>query len=59
MMKNSVCYSSVPITVQTGLRVHKLALHSNRSHCYAFCSRAALMNTNPASASLILMRNAG
>ena len=59
MMKNTVCYSRVPITVQTCLRVHKLALHSNRSHCYAFRARAALMNTNPASAPVILMRNAG
>ncbi len=59
MMKKTVWYSSVPITVQTGLRVHKLAPHSNRSHCYAFRSRAALMNTNPASAPVILVRNAG
>jgi hypothetical protein len=59
MMKNTVGYSSVPITVQTGLRVHKLALHSNRSNGYAFRSRAALMNTNPASAPVILVRNAG
>ena len=59
MMKNTVGYSSVPITVQIGLRVHKLALHSNRSNGYAFRSRAALMNMNPASALVILMRNAG
>lgn len=59
MMKNSVCYSSVPITVQTGLRVRELALHPNRSHCNAFRSRAALMNKNPASAPVIQVRNAG
>jgi hypothetical protein len=72
MMKNTVGYSSVPITVQispqiafscnlrASLRVHKLALHSNRSNGYAFRSRAALMNTSPpASAAVILMRNAG
>ena len=49
----------MPITVQTGLRVRKLALHSNRSYYYAFRSRAALTNTNPASAPAILVRNAG
>jgi hypothetical protein len=49
----------MPITVQASLRVRKLALHSNRSYCYAFRSRAALANTNPAPASVILMRNAG
>jgi len=47
MINNTVCYSSPPITVQAGLRVRKLALHSNRSYCYAFCSRAALTNTSP------------
>ena len=36
----------MPITVQAGLRVRKLALHSNRSYCYAFRSRAALTNTS-------------
>jgi len=59
MIKDTVCHSSMPITVQTGLRVRKLALHSNRSHCYAFRSRAALANTNPAPAPVILVRNAG
>ena len=59
MFKNTACYSSVPITVQAGLRIRKLALHSNRSYCYAFRSRAALSNTNPASAPVILVRNAG
>jgi hypothetical protein len=48
--KNTVCYSSMPITVQAGLRVRKLALHSYRSYCYAFRFRAALTNTNPAPA---------
>jgi hypothetical protein len=47
MIQNTVCYTSMPITVQAGLRVRKLALHSNRSYCYAFCSRAALTNTSP------------
>jgi len=37
----------MPITVQASLRVRKLALHSNRSYCYAFRSRAALTNTSP------------
>jgi len=59
MVKNTACYSSVPITVQAGLCVRKLALHSNRSYCYAFRSRAALLNTNPAPAPVILVRNAG
>ena len=47
MFSNTVCYSSMPITVQASLRVRKLALHSNRSYCYAFRSRAALTNTSP------------
>ena len=47
MIKNTVCYSSKPITVQASLRVRKLALHSNRSYGYAFRSRAALTNTSP------------
>ena len=47
MIKNTVCYSSMPITVQAGLHVRKLALHSNRSYGYAFRSRAALTNTGP------------
>ena len=59
IVENTVCYSSMPITVQAGLRVRKLALHSNRSYCYAFRSRAALTNTNPAPAPVILVRNAG
>ncbi len=50
MINKTVCYSSMPITVQAGLRVRKLALHSNRSYGYAFRSRAALTNTNPAPA---------
>jgi hypothetical protein len=72
MINNTACYSSPPITVQAGPRVRKLALHSNRSYCYAFCSRAALTNTSPpvspggetgglhpAPAPVILVRNAG
>jgi hypothetical protein len=59
MFRNTVCYSSMPITVQAGLHIRKLALHSNRSHGYAFRSRAALTNTNPAPDSVILVRNAG
>ena len=59
MIKNTACYSSAPITVQAGLRVRKLALHSNRSDGYAFRSRAALANTNPAPTPVILVRNAG
>jgi hypothetical protein len=59
MIKSSECYSGMPITVQASLRVRKLALHSNRSYCYAFRSRAALTNTNPAPAPAILVRNTG
>jgi hypothetical protein len=44
---NTVCYSSMPITVQASLRARKLALHSNRSYGYAFRSRAALTNASP------------
>ncbi|MGB5643593.1 MAG: hypothetical protein WBO16_10955, partial [Gammaproteobacteria bacterium] len=58
MTQNTVCYTSLPITVQAGLRVRKLALHSNRSYRYAFRSRAALTNTSPR-ATVILARNAG
>jgi hypothetical protein len=58
MIKNTAHYSRVPVTVQAGLRVRKLALHSNRSYGYAFRSRAALSNSNPAPAPVILMRNA-
>ena len=47
MLKNTVCYSIMPITAQAGLRVRKLALYSNRSYCYAFRSRAAPTNTSP------------
>jgi len=47
MFRNAECYSSMPITVQAGLHIRKLALHSNRSYCYAFRSRAALTNTSP------------
>ena len=47
MLKNTECYSIMPITVQAGLRVRKLTLHSNRSYCYAFRSRAALTTTSP------------
>ena len=47
MIKITVCFSSMPITVQASLRVRKLALHSNRSYGYAFRSRAALTNTSP------------
>ena len=47
MVKNTVCFASAPITVQAGLRVRKLALHSNRSYGDAFRSRAALSNTSP------------
>ena len=59
MIKNTVCNSSLPITVQAGLRVLNLALHSNRSYSYAFHSRAALTNTNPAPVPVILVRKAG
>jgi hypothetical protein len=59
MIENTVCYSSMPITVQASLRVRKLGLHSNRSYGYAFRSRAALLNPNPAPALVILVRNAG
>ena len=59
MINNTERHSRVPITVQAGLRVRKLALHSNRSYCYAFRSRAAPTNTNPAPAPVILVRNAG
>ena len=47
MIKNTGFYSSMPITAQAGLRLRKLALHSNRSYGYAFRSRAALTNTGP------------
>ena len=47
IMKNTLCFSIVPITVQACLRARKLALHSNLSYGYAFRSRAALMNTSP------------
>ena len=59
MIKNTMCYLSMPITVQASLRVRKLALHSNRSYGYTFRSRAALTNTSPAPAPVILVRNAG
>jgi hypothetical protein len=59
MIKNTMCFSSMPITVQTGLRARKLALHSSRSYGYAFRSRAALTDTNSAPAPVILVRNAG
>jgi hypothetical protein len=59
IVENTVCYSSLPVTVQAGVRVRKLALHSNRSYGYAFRSRAALVNTTPAPAPVILVRNAG
>jgi hypothetical protein len=49
----------MPIAVQAGLRVRKLALHSNRSYGYGFRSRVALTNTNPALAPAILVRNTG
>jgi hypothetical protein len=55
MIKNTVYYSSMPITVQADLRVGKLARHSNRSYGYAFRYRAVL----PAPAPAILARNAG
>ena len=47
MVEDTMCYLSMPITFQASLRVRKLALHSNRSYCYAFRSRAALTNTSP------------
>ena len=47
MIKNTVYYPCVPITVQASLRARKLTLHSNRSNGYAFRSRAALTNTSP------------
>jgi hypothetical protein len=59
MIENAACFSTAPITVQAGLRVRKLALHSNRSYGYAFRSRAALTKTNPAPAPVILVINAG
>jgi hypothetical protein len=59
IIKNTECYSRAPITVQAGLLVRTLALHSNRSYGYAFRSRAALTNANPAPAPVILVRNAG
>ena len=37
----------MPIPVQAGLRVRKLALHSNRSYGYAFRPSAAFTNTSP------------
>ena len=43
MIKITLCFSMAPVTVQTGLRARKLALHSNRSYGFAFrscaCSR--------------------
>ena len=36
MVKNTACYPSTFITVQAGLRVRKLALHSNRSYLLRF-----------------------
>ena len=47
IIKNTLCFSIVPITVQAVLRARKLALHSNLSYGYAFRSRAALTNTSP------------
>ena len=35
------------LACQAGLRIRKLALHSNRRYGYAFRSRAALTNTSP------------
>ena len=56
MSGNTVCYFiSMPITVQTGLRVRKLALDANRSHGCGFRARAAL---TPAPAAVILLRDA-
>jgi len=54
MVKNTMCFASAPITVQAGLRVRKLALHSNRSYGYAFRSSGAFEHQP-----VILMRNAG
>ena len=34
MIENAARFLTVPITVQAGLRVRKLALHSNRSYSY-------------------------
>jgi len=81
MIRNTVCYSSMPITVQAGLGLHEIAGCAVRTvnlpcaglfrcarrtlrslhpgYCYAFRSRAALTNTNPAPAPVILVRNAG
>ena len=56
MFRNTESYSSMPVTVQAGLHIRKLALHSNRSYGYAFRSRAAF---TPEPASVILLRNAG
>ncbi len=81
MIKNTVCYSSLPITLQAGLGLHEIVgcavrtvnlqcaglfrcarrtLRSLRpSYCYASRSSVALTNTNPAPASVILVRYAG
>ena len=69
MIKNTVCYSNRPITVQAGLRFHEIVGCAVRTvnpqcaglfrcarrtlrrlrpgYCYAFRSRAALMNASP------------
>ena len=47
MIKNTACYSGMPVAVQAGLRVRKLALHSNRSYGFVFRSRAVPTNTGP------------
>ncbi len=57
--QNSAYLYRMPITFQACLRVRMLALHSNRSYCYASRSRAAPTDTNPAPVPAILVRNAG
>ena len=56
MINHTKYYSSTPVTVQAGLRVHKLALHSNRSNGYVFRATTAL---TPAPAPMIPIRNTG
>ncbi len=58
MIENTVCFSTMPVTVQASLAVRKLAVHSKRRYGYAFRSSAALVNTGPAPAPVVLVRNA-
>ena len=52
MVENATCYSSVPVTVQAGLRVPG-------PQCSPAGEMIMLTNTNPAPAPIILVRNAG